>query len=113
MNKRARVVQRYSKKEIMKAMLMFLITGAFPIAVTITAGVNIVLLFMTSFYTVITLMALVISMIIMFSSHVFITTLKQFNMFNDIDYRRVYFSIGIPLSLLALFLSYYISTQFL
>ena len=103
----------YTVDQILKSILMFLIIAVIPVTGSIIATVNIVLLMIPSYYFVITGLAFVLVLIIAFSTYVFIMTLKNYKVVQEIDYKGLYLIIFLPISVIAFVLSYVIASIFI
>ena len=110
MNKTPNIFAYYNFTEVVKATALFLLGSVVPLIALIIATINIVLLMIPSYYYVITVMSVIMVLILAFSSHLFVRTLQNIKNLEKVDYKKVFFYLFIPTSMLVVTLAIIISS---
>jgi hypothetical protein len=103
----------YNFNEVFKAVVLFLLTLLIPVISIIIAVVNIILMMIPDYYYVIAIMIVIFTFIIAFSTRIFIDTLKHLKNIEAINYKGVYYSVFIPVTVIVSIAAFFISSLFI
>ena len=106
MNETINIFKFYRTEDLLKSLFMFILVGAFPAFTVIQMFIQIILLSLPQHMMLLTFMAIILVAIFTFSSHIFIATLKQYNQIDELNYKKLFYVLALPIAIITITLVY-------